>query len=316
MTLELRSATPGDIPAIYELNRRIEIGDGIPLITPIEEFEEWLDDPHFAFEAHSRVALKSSEVVGFARLWHRPSDQIQSRVFMIGGVDPSHRRQGIGSELIRWQTERGREVLTATPADLPRYLRTMAYDFEKEAIALYEKHGLTPIRYFSELIRPLSDLTAPPPIPGIQIVAWDPTRDEELRQVTNAAFADHWGSTPLDRDAWMHRIESYGARLDLSFMAVDGDHIVGILLANHFPGDQELTGRLDGWIMSLGTLRSHRKRGIASALVLTGCRAFLDAGFSHAALGVDSESPTGAFRLYQQLGFTELNKSVQHQLEV
>jgi ribosomal protein S18 acetylase RimI-like enzyme len=68
--------------------------------------------------------------------------------------------------------------------------------------------------------------------------------------------------------------------------------------------------------MTLGTLRSHRKRGIASALVLTACRAFREQGFTHAALGVDSESPTGANRLYQTLGFTELNKSVQHQLEI
>ncbi len=89
-----------------------------------------------------------------------------------------------------------------------------------------------------------------------------------------------------------------------------------ILLASHFPGDEEVTGRLDGWVTTLGTLASHRKRGIASAMVLTACHAFRDAGFNHALLGVDSESPTGAYRLYQQLGFTELNRSVQHQLEV
>ena len=99
-------------------------------------------------------------------------------------------------------------------------------------------------------------------------------------------------------------------------MALDGPTIVGILLASHFPGDEEVTGRLDGWITTLGTLRSHRKRGIASALVMKACHAFQDLGFTHAALGVDSESPTGAYRLYQQLGFTELNKSVSHQLEV
>jgi ribosomal protein S18 acetylase RimI-like enzyme len=68
--------------------------------------------------------------------------------------------------------------------------------------------------------------------------------------------------------------------------------------------------------MTLGTLRSHRKRGIASALVHTACHVFRGEGFTHAALGVDSENPTGAYHLYQRLGFTELNKSVQHQLEI
>ena len=134
--------------------------------------------------------------------------------------------------------------------------------------------------------------------------------------MTNASFADHWGSTPVDREAWTHRLESFGVRLDLSLLALDGDRIVGMLLASHYPDDQTVTGRLDGWITTLGTVRSHRKRGIASALVVTACHAFQREGFTHAVLGVDSESPTGAYRLYQGLGFSELNKSVQHQLEV
>ena len=316
MTIEFRPATPEDIPAIHALHRRIETEDHIPIVTPIEEFEEWIDDPHFSFEDDSRVAVEGSAMVGFARLWHRPSSEILARAFMIGGVDPMHRRLGIGSSLLRWQMARGREILSAASSDLPRYLRTMAYEFEKEAIALYEKHGLAPIRYFYELIRPMSELPAVAATPGIAIAPWDSARDEELRLVTNASFADHWGSTPVDQEAWRHRIESYGMRLDLSFMALDENQIVGLLLAGHYPDDEAITGRRDGWVVTVGTLESHRKRGIASCLILTACHAFRGAGFSHAALAVDSESPTGAFRLYQQLGFAELNKSVQHQLQV
>ena len=315
MTPELRPATADDIPAIHALSRLIEIHDDVPLVTPIDEFEEWIDDPHFSFEDDSRIALVDDEAVGYARLWHRPSNVIQSRVFMVGGVEPSHRRRGIGSSLIEWQIKRGKEILAAAPPDLPRYLRTMAFDFEKEAIALYEKHGLEPIRYFYELIRPISEVASIPQAPGNVISDWDPARDEELRQMTNASFEDHWGSTPVDREAWAHRMESFGIRLDLSLMALDEDRIVGMLLASHYPDDQTVTGRLDGWITTLGTVRSHRKRGIASALMLTACHAFQREGFTHAVLGVDSESPTGAYRLYQGLGFTELNKSVQHQLE-
>ena len=316
MTFELRPASPADIPAIHALSRRIEVADQIPIVSPIEEFQEWADDPHFSFADDSRVAANGSDIVGFGRLWHRPSDQLESRVFMLGGVHPSHRRQGVGSSLLGWQMGRGREILATGPPELPRYLRTMAYVFEEEAISLYERNGLTPVRYYYELIRPLSSVPPVAEVPGIEILAWDPRRDDELRQVTNASFADHWGSTPLDREAWRHRIDSYGVRLDMSLMALDGNEIVGILLASHFPGDEGVTGRLDGWVTTLGTLRSHRKRGIASALVLSAGHAFRAAGFTHAVLGVDSESPTGAYRLYQQLGFTELNKSVQHQLEV
>ncbi|MGH8928439.1 MAG: GNAT family N-acetyltransferase, partial [Acidimicrobiia bacterium] len=298
------------------LNRRIEIHDRIPIVTPLEEFEEWVDDPHFSFQADSRLAVDRGDVVGFARLWHRPSSAGQSRVFLMGGVEPSHRRQGVGSALLEWEMGRGREILTNAQPDLPSYLRTTAFDFETDAIALYERHGLDPVRYFYDLIRPLDELDPIAGVGGIDIVAWDPERNEELRQVSNAAFADHWGSTPLDPEAWMHRLSTYGTRLDLSFMALDDDVIVGLLLASHYPDDMNVTGRLDGWIFQLGTLRSRRRLGIASALVMTACHAFRDHGFSHAALGVDSENPTGANRLYERLGFAELHRSVQHQMEV
>jgi hypothetical protein len=49
--------------------------------------------------------------------------------------------------------------------------------------------------------------------------------------------------------------------------------------------------------MSLGTEPDYRNRGIASALVLASCRSFAEADFSHAALGVDSANPNGAYRI-------------------
>ena len=168
MTLEIRPASAADIPAIHRIepphrNRR----QHPDLVTPIEEFEEWADDPHFSFPDDSRVAVSEGEVVGFARLWHRPSDEIQSRVFMIGGVDPPHRRQGIGSSLFiagRWSGA-GRSWLPPRRS-CPAICEPMAYDFEKEAIALYEKHGLVPVRYSYELIRSLARDLAGPGDPG------------------------------------------------------------------------------------------------------------------------------------------------------
>jgi ribosomal protein S18 acetylase RimI-like enzyme len=316
MPFSLRPAAPADLPAIHALNRRIEINDKIPLVTPLEEFEDWIDDPHLDFPRHTRVAVRNGDIVGYGRLWHRPSDTKESRVFLMGGVDPRHRQRGIGSALLAWQIEAGRELLSASPPELKRYLRTMAYDFEQEAIALYEKHGLRAIRYYDELLRPLDHLLGVTPIPGIELRPWDPERTEELRKTYNEAFADHWGSTPLDEEAWAHRLGASGTRTDLSWIALAGDEVVGLTLNAHYPADQELTGRIDGWIMGLGTDRQFRKRGIASALVMQSCHTFRQQGFTHAALGVDSASPTGADRIYRRLGFESMHRSIQHQMEV
>jgi mycothiol synthase len=316
MTAQLRPALPAELDAIHALNRRVEIADGIPLVTPREEFDEWKDDPHFSLSHDSRVAVVEGAIVAYGRLWHRPSDSLQSRVFLMGAVDPAWRKQGIGRTLLSWQLARGREILRAAPAHLPRFLRTQAYDFEREAISLYERCGLVAIRYFHELVRPLASIESVVQAPGISLVRWDPSRSEELRVLYNEAFADMWGSSPLDRDGWAHRLAEFGCRTDLSWMALDGDRIVGLALNGHFPGDEELTGRRDGWIRNLGVARAHRKRGIASALVMASCEAFGAAGFTHAALAVDSESPTGAHRIYHRLGFRSLHRMIQHQQEL
>lgn len=316
MIFELRPATPDDLPAIHSLNRRIEIGDRIPIVTPLAEFMDWTDDPNFSFADDSRVAVVDSELVGYGNVWYRPSDSNQSRAFAMGGVDPAYRRRGIGTGLFLWQLERARQRVLTGPDHLPRFIRTMAFEFETEAMALYERNGLQPIRYYDELLRPLDGLDSAPKIPGIELVPWDTARSEELRTVYNLAFTDHWGSTPLDPKAWAYRLETYGTRTDLSFMAVDRDQVVALTLNGHYPSDQELTGRLDGWVMGLGTDPVYRKRGIASALVLTSCQMFVKEGFTHAALGVDSENSNGAYRIYERLGFLPMHRSVQHQIEV
>jgi mycothiol synthase len=317
VTYDLRAATAADLPAIHALVRRFEIADGIQLVTPLEELEEWLEDPHLSLADDTRVACDAAgAIAAYGRLWHRPSDSLESRVFLLGAVDPDHRRRGLGHAIFRWQLARGREILLAQPDHLPRFLRTQAYDFERGAIALYEAHGMRPVRTYEELLRPLADEVHVEAPPGIAIAPWDPARSEELRLLHNEAFADQWGTTPLDPAAWRHRLEAAGNRHDLSFIALDGDRVVGICMNGHFPGDQAVTGRLDGWIRNLGTARSHRRRGIASALLLASCAAFRAAGFTHATLGVDSDSQTGAHRLYRRLGFTLLNRSFQHQLTV
>ena len=44
--------------------------------------------------------------------------------------------------------------------------------------------------------------------------------------------------------------------------------------------------------------------------------AFAAADLTHASIGVDSENPTGAARLYRSLGFERAQRSITHQLVV
>lgn len=310
----LRSVALADLAAIHALNRRVEMHDRLPLITPLEEFEEWRDDPHLDLARDTRIAEVGDEPAGWARIWHRPSGAREERAFLMGAVDPRHRGRRIGSALLAWQIERAIEILNAADPTLPRFVRAQAYDFDEPTLRLYRRHGLVPVRYVDELLRDLEALPVVDPPADIAIVPWDVARSEAARMAQNDAFADHWGSTPLDAAAWEHLLGTHGTRLEWSFLALDGDRVVGLSRNAFFPDDEALHGRREGWIFQVGVAKSHRKRGIASALIGASLAAFRAAGLTHSALGVDSANPTGAYALYERLGYRPVRRSVVHQI--
>jgi len=316
MDFTLRAVRSSDIESIHRLHQRIEEHDRIPITTAREEFEDWLREPHFDLAADSRLAEVSGKLVAWARIWHRPSEVREQRAFLVGAVDPAFRGRRIGSALLRWQIERASEFLRGRTSPLPRFLRVRAMDIEHSAHRLYERNGLTPIRYSEVLVRDLDSLPAPAPVEGIEIVRWDSALSEQARQAQNDAFADHWGTTPTDRASWEHVVAAFGTRLDLSYLALAGGRVVGVCRNGHFPQDEAVNGRREGWILNVGVIRSLRKRGIASALIATSLAAFKAAGFTHSALGVDSENTTGAYQLYERLGYRSLYRWVVRQMIV
>ena len=62
-------------------------------------------------------------------------------------------------------------------------------------------------------------------------------------------------------------------------------------------------GQLVAWLARLGTRRDHRGRGVGTAAITRALDVARAAGFETAGLDVDTESLTGALRLYERLGF-------------
>jgi ribosomal protein S18 acetylase RimI-like enzyme len=107
------------------------------------------------------------------------------------------------------------------------------------------------------------------------------------------------------------------ARLDHSFFALNQrQEIVGLLLTHRFESDDELLGRRIGWIDKLATLAEHRKQSIAKNLITHAWHSYAKDGFTHAALTVDTENPTGAYGLYASLGFQMYRGKITHELQV
>jgi mycothiol synthase len=145
--------------------------------------------------------------------------------------------------------------------------------------------------------------------PGARIVmhagalAEEPRVDERIAyDCLSEAFADHWGDTWQGEDAWLHDHihASTEFQPDLWQLAWHGAELAGILIAlPAADGDATL-----GHVSSLGVRRAYRRRGIGEALLRTSFAQFRDRGYRGVVLEVDTESVTGATRLYTRLGMT------------
>lgn len=312
---EFRPLTVDDAHAVLEIVNASYRADGVEMVLSPEEADEMLTATHFTPATDGLAVTSGGRMVAYGLARLIPSDAREIRVFLDGAVHPDHRRRGIGTELVRRTTARARELLVDGRPDLPRFIRAFHFDWLEDRRALFSSFGFAPIRYFDEMLRDLRE-SPEPATDGFTIVPWDLARTEEIRTVKNTAFQDHWGSTPTDVETWTEWMDEYGVRLDLSHLAIADDTIIGYSLNATYPADEAVHGRREGWIQNLGTLPAWRGRGVASALLARSMRTFLDAGLTHAAIGVDSASPTGAHRLYAAVGFERVRREILVQIEV
>lgn len=314
--MDVRPIELEDAGAIHALTRRWETFWDAPLVTPMHEVEEELETPHISLATDTRGYWLDETLVAYGRIWHRPSGVGQERAYVQGFVDPSHRAAGMGRALIAWQIGRATEILLDIDNPLPKYIRAHEWDWIDETHRLYHRFGLEPVRYFTEMLKPLDGVSPVDPIEGVDIIPYSRDRDTDALEAINLAFADHWGSTPTDLQSFTHRLNGRGTALDTSLLAIADGKVVGVALNAHYPEDEELLGRRDGWVETLGVLREWRKRGVATALLKQSFNAFLQRGFTHSAIGVDTASRTDAHRLYSNAGYTPTHRSITCEIEI
>lgn len=294
--LSLRPAQWADVKPVAQLILDVCTADGDPTVavTPDELEREW-KSPGFDLEKNAWVVeTDDGRIVG-----HEEFNDRHAHASLMGDgyVHPEYMGRGIGTAMLRVLEARAREEMILAEPDLRVFIRNGMSIGDTVSRQMHETEGYRPIRFSWRMEITLDGPPSAPVWP-----AGTELRPFVLEQHNNPvfeaheeAFSDHWGHTRGTFERWQHHMTSR-ADFDPSlwFIAWDNDRIAGYCLCRYRMGI--------GWIGTLGVPRAWRKRGLGKALLLHSFAEFYNRGTKTVGLGVDTQNPTGATRLYTKAG--------------
>ncbi|MFJ9082669.1 GNAT family N-acetyltransferase [Streptomyces sp. NPDC102384] len=275
--------------------------EGVPSAAEIGEASATLEE---ASEDQILVVCGGS-VVGYAtiRRWQERDD---TWLYLHRGwLLPEHRRQGIGSAMLRWAEDRIRRLVAQHGTAGTAVIGANAMASERDATALLLAAGYR--RVFSLVELELNDLRQLPG-PGIEPSAG-------IR--TGPIGAPHY------REAWRTVVDSYADRgftqkwpfqefLDSAEPACwraawSGDDMVGVALCSI-----RRHARSVGEVEELSVRSDRRRLGIGRVLLLDGLRALREHGATTARLFTGTANPHRSYDLYESVGFRRRNEYVRY----
>ena len=308
-----RPIEPADAGSWSDLMTAIQTADhGWEFLSEQDLLEEF-GDPYCDFARGSMGVYIGGTMAGYGTLSSREAADPVHQMRYWGGVHPAYRQQGLGGRLLAWAQTAAVPLHRERFPDRPLSLSGSCLSHNAAGTALFAACGYHPVRWFHAMVR---DLTAALPEvhvpPGVEITAFTPERSEDARLIRNEAFTDHWGSTEISAEGWAHYMGASAFRPAFSFLAYSQGEPAGVVISQEYDAWAKATGIQDLFVLTLGTRRAGRNRGIGSALLLRALAEGRAAGFTSASLVVDADSPTGALGLYRRAGFTVDHTAVTH----
>ena len=292
-----RPALPDDVGELASLARAMDMATLGEPDTTIEDVRSDLETTNLEQDAWIIVA-PDGQYVAFASLDSNTLGKFFARIT----VHPDYQGRGLGTYLYSLVRARAIERMGEVAADARVTLNGSIFSDFAPSSRFVERAGMRRIRSFWRME---IDMTGPPPQPS-----WPAglaprlfRRDEDERAVYTAddeAFQDHWGHSPSPYEEWLTwSVRRADFDPSLWFLAMDGDEIAGAALCWAVPslGENGL-----GWVGQLWVRRPWRRRGLGLALLHHAFTELYRRGYKRVGLGVDSESLTGATRLYERAG--------------
>jgi ribosomal protein S18 acetylase RimI-like enzyme len=278
----VRPGAAEDLPRLFELWRG-EVAAGRQDMLPSEQTLRRVL-AHFDWGAKSRVAEQDGRIAGSVLVMSRASPQgLLMTVYAAG--EPA-----IFGAMVEW----GVRFSRAAGASVAQVF------VAKGRGAGLEHAGLRLVRPWLRMDRGLDGLPVVQMPPGYVLADATTVPPGAWEDTFNRTFADHWRFAPRSEG------EIIGGRIPgLCLMAMTADAGVpaGMTVGEVERYDDDPRPQPVGLISSVGTLAEHRRRGIATWLVVEILDRLRGSGARSASLYVDGHSAMKASELYQKIGF-------------
>jgi mycothiol synthase len=318
MDVTWRALMRDDVPALAALLAAAEAVDNTMEKFNEDDLYEEFDDP--ATGPRDRMgAWYGDELIAYGAVRPRANPATYVRIHAEGTTRPDWRGRGLGTRSVTWTRERAAEVLAEQGVDLDARVETVAFLDNAEQIALLESEGLSAVNW-SAVMRVSLDTGTELPEPtwpsGLTPHVYDPSWSVATRDAHNDAFREHWGFLPWSAEMWQQWVDGTRSfRPRLSTVVVDDTEpevVVGYVQTMEFDAYETATGRREAYLAKLGVRPEHRGRGLATALLRHSLRSYQRAGYHESSLDVDTNNATGAFQLYERVGYAVEKRTVSY----
>ena len=214
-------------------------------------------------------------------------------------VHPSHRRAGVGSELLA----------AAQDVAPGGRVRVWAHGNHPGAVALASAFGYEPVRSLWLMRRPLTEPLPAYDVPGgVVLRAFRPGEDDDAWVAVNArAFASHPEQGAMTgRDLAERMAEPW---FDPQGFLVAQDAATGELLGFHWTKVHANGARPVGEVYVVGVDPAAQGRRLGVTLTLAGLHHLRDSGLDEVILYVEADNAP-ALSVYSHLGFTRADSDV------
>jgi mycothiol synthase len=233
--------------------------------------------------------------------------------FVYARVHPDSIASGVGEALLAWAAERGGQAAELAKGDLRVALHSNTPGVNRGMQQIFERSGWRFERINWEMEILLDEAPAVPPLPAPMLMRTARRGEDEPAIYTAEieAFADHYGYMPRPYESWLQLATAvFPYDPTLWFLAADNEQIAGISLCQ-----LDQLGRPDsGYVGTLGVRPAWRGEGVGLSLLRHSFAELYRRGKRRIALHVDSQSLTGATRLYERGGMRVVRDSRAYEL--